>query len=87
MKIKLIDDVRGSLRLLSIHVAAAWATIIGVLIADPSLAIRAWQALPDEIRAVLPPWVRGLLGALTIVSSIWAARVIKQPVRNPEAKP
>lgn len=80
MKIKLIEDVKDSWKLLSVHVSALWAVIVGVIVADPMLFVSAWNAIPPELREFLPPWVRWLVAASAMFGTIYLARVVKQPV-------
>lgn len=80
MKFKLIEEVRGSLKLLSVNVAAIWALIVGALAADPMIAVTLWNGIPAEIRELLPPWVRYVVAAGSVFGTIYLARVIKQPV-------
>ena len=82
MKIRLIDDVRGSWKLLSVVVAGAWSAFGAWIIDDPSILATAWLAIPEDLRAVVPAWMRGPLAGLIVFASIYGARVVKQPVRK-----
>lgn len=82
MKVKLIDDVRGSWKLLSVWVAAAWSAFGAWVLSDPTLLITAWLNIPEDLRAMLPPWIRGPVAGLIVFATIYAARVVKQPVRK-----
>lgn len=83
MKVRLIDDVRGSWKLLSTWVAGIWSVIGGYCIYDPSLLLQVWNAIPADLRADLPSWARGLIAGLFAFGTWYAARVVKQPVRKP----
>jgi len=80
MKIQFIEDLRGSLKLLSVHATAIWAAIIGIIAADPMLFVTAWNAIPSELREYMPPWVRWLVAFSALFGTVYLARVVKQPV-------
>lgn len=82
MKLKFIEDIRGSWKLLSIHVAAVWAAIIGAITADPTLLSTVWNNIPDMLRPELPHWAKGMIFGGMMFITIFGARVIKQPVRK-----
>ena len=75
---KLIDNIRDSWKFLSVHVAAIWAIVIGGLFADPTLIVTAWNALPVEIRDLLPPWVRYVIAFVVMFGTLYGARIISQ---------
>lgn len=80
MKLELIEDWRGAVRLLSVRVGALWAAIVAYLVADPSALLNAWAALPPDIQALFPWWVRAIAAFGGMAGTIWLARVTKQPV-------
>jgi len=80
MKFRFIEDARGAWKLMSVHVAALWAMVVGIVAADPMLFVTAWNAIPAELREFLPPWVRWLVAASAMFGTIYLARVVKQPV-------
>lgn len=82
MKFQFIDDVRGSFKLLSVHITAVWAALLGFLASDPMMVVHAWQSIPPELREFLPPWARWIVVVGSVFGSIWLARVTKQPVRE-----
>lgn len=88
MRIRLIEDWRGSWRLLSTWLAAAWSCVLGWCFADPTVLTTLWMALPEDLRADLPSWARGLILGGIAFSTWYAARVIKQPaLRKPGGAP
>lgn len=80
MKFELIEDWRSSLKLLSVKMGALWAAVIAYLVADPTPLFTAWAALPPEIQALFPWWVRAIAAFGGVAGTIWLARVTKQPV-------
>lgn len=82
MKFEFIDDIKGSWKLLTVHVAAIWAAALGFFLSDPAMFLHAWNSLPDDIKTVFPSWVRWIVGFSAVFGSIYLARTLKQPVRD-----
>lgn len=82
MKLRFIDDVRGSWKLLTVWVGAAWAGLFGWLANDPTALLSAYNSLPDDLKALFPTPVRIAIGFVGVLGTLWLARTIKQPVRR-----
>lgn len=72
---KLIPSWRRAPRLWSVRVPAIGATIFAALLAAPDQALAIWNALPDEVQAVVPG-ARGLGFVLSVAAIV--ARLIPQ---------
>jgi hypothetical protein len=64
---RLIPNYRKAWRMFSVQAQAVAVAVIG-----------AWQVIPDDIRAIVPPEMAGGLLALLLVLGI-AGRLIDQP--------
>lgn len=82
MKIRLIDDVRGSWKLLSTWLAAFWSALGAWCAVDPSTLVAVWNLIPDDLKADLPLWLRRLIIFAIAFGSWWVSRVVRQPVRK-----
>lgn len=67
VRARLIDDARRAWRLASVWIAGASAVLIG-----------AWEALPGDMRTLLPSWVTSTVPILLFLAVI-AGRLVKQP--------
>jgi hypothetical protein len=71
---KLIPDWRRAWRLASVRVSAIGAVVTAAAAASPDGLLAAWQALPEDVRAILPPqvrtWITPALFAATIIGRV-----------------
>lgn len=81
---RLIEDWEKMWRAASVRVAAVWAALLAALAVNPNLLSGFVASLPEEVQALLPPWVRFLLTFTAVLGSVYAARVIKQPALKAE---
>jgi hypothetical protein len=84
---KYIENARHAWKLFSLQIAAVWASVFGIIAADPMLFVTAWNAIPAELREFLPPWVRWLVVASAMFGTIYLARVVKQKPLAPPKEP
>lgn len=75
---KLIENWRALWRAWSIQVAAAGAALYALLLADPAGLQAAWNALPEDVRAILPDQAAKWI-TLALFVLVALARVAKQP--------
>lgn len=76
MKFELVDNARAKLKAASVWVGTLWGAVLAAMAANPSLIS---NAIPDELKEMLPPWARFLIVLVTVFATIYAARIIKQP--------
>lgn len=74
---KLVDDWKDWWRWWSLRLAALGTAITSVMIAYPDAALSAWNILPEDIKATLPPDYIALIGVGIFACSM-VARVVKQ---------
>ncbi len=74
---KPIDNWRKWYRLWSIRLGAIGASLTALLIASPDAVLYAWNLLPMDLRAAIPPQYVPLIGVFIFVMSM-VARLIKQ---------
>jgi hypothetical protein len=74
---KLISDWRQAWRLWSVRATAIGAVVTATAAASPDALLTAWNALPDELRTLVPEdvdrWVAPLLFAVSL-----AVRILRQ---------
>lgn len=80
----MIADWRQAWRLYSVRVSAIGATVFGLLLVAPQQALDVWNALPPEIRDMLPN-AKQLGAALFFAAAI--ARVVRQSVPAASSAP
>jgi hypothetical protein len=77
---RLIDDCRLWWRFWSTRIQLLAAALAGLLAFDPGMLVSAWNAMPDNVREMMPgrfvQMVGGLLFAFNLASIL--ARQIKQ---------
>jgi hypothetical protein len=77
IRARLIDDWRRSWRFWSVRlsfVGLAWS-FVGA--AFPGFALDAWNALPDELRSLMPQHIARIIATI-IFAAAMAARLFKQ---------
>lgn len=74
---KLVDDVGDWWRWWSLRLAALGTAITSVLILWPDWALFLWNAMPPEVRALLPQRYVPLIGVIIFGMSM-LARIVKQ---------
>lgn len=74
---KPIDNWRKWYRLWSIRLGAIGASLTTLLIASPDAVLYAWNLLPMDLRAAIPPQYVPLIGVFIFVMSM-VARLVKQ---------
>lgn len=77
---KLIDDWRDAWRLWSVRLVAVGALLQALAMASPDTLLVAWNALPSDLRIVLPEGAEGYISLGLYLAAI-VARVLKQPTR------
>lgn len=82
-KIRFVDDVRKFWRWWSIRLGLLGTTLTGILIAWPDAALQAWNLLPGELRATIPPKYMPLIGVGVFVLSMVARTIQQQKLQNP----
>lgn len=79
VRARLVDDWRRAAKAWSTWIAAAGAAIYGVIFQFPSVATDAWNAVPDDLRQILPH--RNTL-ALLLFGLIFALKFLRQGKSN-----
>ncbi len=74
---KLVEDAKVWWKLWSIRLGALGTALTTLLIASPDAMLFAWNLLPMDLRASIPPQYVPLIGVFIFVMSM-AARLIKQ---------
>lgn len=74
---KLIDGWRQAWKLWSVRLNALGIASLGYLTLAPDVALEIFNALPIELREMLPPFVANLLPIALFVAAI-VARLFKQ---------
>lgn len=77
VKLQLIDDWRQFSKFWSVRLGVIGTALTSALIASPDLALHAWNALPADLKALLPKNYIALIGVAFFVLSL-VARIIKQ---------
>ena len=72
---KLIDDIRGEWKKASTRIATVATVLFGTLTAFPSLAIEAWNTLPQDMRSNIP---YQQIIAFALFAGVLGAKFIKQ---------
>lgn len=76
MKLQLVDNALAKLKAASVWVGTMWGALLAAMMANPSLIS---NAIPDELKEMLPPWARFFIVLITVFATIYAARVVRQP--------
>lgn len=79
---KLIDNIRQAHKFASVQLGLAGVATSGFLIASPDAALALWNAIPDSLKALIPPQYVPLVGVLVSLLSV-VSRLIKQKNVNP----
>ncbi|MES1995566.1 MAG: hypothetical protein V4522_15900 [Pseudomonadota bacterium] len=74
---RLIDDWHRAYTFTSIRLAAIGALIEAFVQAFPGTATEIWNAMPQDLRALLPSWVTGSFPILLLVA-IAVARITRK---------
>lgn len=77
MRLKLVDDWRRAWRWWSVRLNILGTTLLAWFLAVPDVARDLWAALPDDLKAELPPRAAYLI-PLLILFAANVARVLKQ---------
>lgn len=85
MKWTLVEDAKVWWRLWSLRLGALGTAVTTVLIASPDAALFAWNLLPLDLRASIPPMYVPLIGVFIFAMSM-IARLIKQRKLSTEPK-
>ncbi|USU06281.1 hypothetical protein NF699_06370 [Sphingomonadaceae bacterium OTU29LAMAA1] len=75
---KLIDGWRQSWRLWSVRLSAIGAVLMGWAALTPDALLQAWNALPDDVQALVPEQVGKAIPFLLFLAAL-VARLIPQP--------
>jgi hypothetical protein len=75
---KLIDGWRQAWRLWSVRLSALGAIIMGWVALTPDALLQAWNALPDDVQAMVPEHVGKLIPFALFVAAL-IARLVPQP--------
>lgn len=76
-KLKLIDNIKQAHKFASVQLGLAGVATSGFLIASPDAALALWNAIPDSLKALIPPQYVPLVGVLVSLLSV-VSRLIKQ---------
>ena len=79
---KLIPEWKQSWRWFSSWVGAAYAAVMAVILVAPSQLLWLFNALPFQIRNLLPEWLQLILAFGVFFGAFWAARVKAQGVKR-----
>lgn len=82
---KLVDDAKVWWKLWSLRLGALGTAVTTILIASPDAMLFAWNLLPLDLRASIPPQYVPLIGVFIFVMSM-AARLVKQEKLTKEPK-
>lgn len=74
---KLVDDAKVWWKLWSIRLGALGTALTGLLIASPEAVLFAWNLLPQDLRAAIPPQYVPFIGVFIMGMSV-VARLVKQ---------
>jgi hypothetical protein len=74
---RLIDNWKDAGRLWSVRLSAAGALLLTLLLAFPDVALTAWNAMPDDMRVLLPEQTSRMISIALFVATI-VARVVRQ---------
>lgn len=77
LRARLIDDWRRSWRFWSIRLSLLGALLSAIGAAFPSAMLEAWNALPPDLRALIPARAAQIIAATLFVGTM-AARLYKQ---------
>lgn len=76
MKLQLVENWRTKWKAASVWVGGVWGALLASLAVNPNFIA---NLVPDDMKAVLPPWARFGLTLIAVVGTIYAARIVKQP--------
>lgn len=82
---KLIPEWRLFFKLWSVKLGILGTSITGLLVSSPDAALYAWNLLPVDLKAVIPPTWTPLIGVFVFVMSM-LAKLIKQDKLSAEAR-
>lgn len=83
MKLKLVDDWKTWPRRWSVWLGTMGSALVTLLIAWPDAAITAWNLLPADLRALIPPKYTPLIGVGIFVLSMFAQMIKQQKLQPP----
>jgi hypothetical protein len=75
---ELINGWRQAWRLWSVRLSALGALLTGWALLAPDAMLQAWQALPNDLRAMVPTKIADAIPTILFVATI-VARLIPQP--------
>ena len=76
MKFELVENWKAKWKAASVWVSGVWAALLGALAVNPSFIT---NAIPEELKSMLPAWLRFALTFVAVVGTVYAARIVKQP--------
>lgn len=79
---KLIDNARQWWRLWSVRLNAAGLAILAWVQFDPVGAMMAWNFMPREVRAILPPNFITIVGMILFALSMMARLLVQPKLRK-----
>lgn len=71
MKNWLIDDARTWWKLASAQLAIVGGAIVAAVVADPTIIKQTLDALPADLRPLVPPVAGAIAAALPIIVRLW----------------
>ena len=77
LRVRLIDDWNRAYKYSSVQLAAVGALLAGFVQWFPATATEAWNALPQDLRALLPSWLTSTFPVI-LLGAIVLARVTKK---------
>lgn len=82
MKIELIAGWNKWYKFWSTRLGLVGTAIASLLIAYPNLALDLWSALPQEIKALIPPSYMPFIGVIMFVVSLASKFVVQDKLRK-----
>lgn len=78
LKLEVVEDAREAYKFASVQLGVLWSLFVGFVAADPHFIANLWAQIPPELRNELPDWMRGLVTALIVLSTLLAARLLRR---------
>lgn len=78
-RLNIIQDCKAEWKKFSTKIAALAAATFALIQAFPSLAIEAWQAVPDDLRSLIPHQDKF---ALIVITLILVVKFINQDIHH-----
>lgn len=80
--IRLIDDWRDWWRWLSTYIGALYAAVLAFLMVEPSQLLWLFNAMPFQLRLILPVWLQFILAFMLFFGSYMAMRLKAQRLQD-----